>query len=234
MSIDRGMDKEYMVLVCFLAVSVIKNLPANAGEARDVDLIPGLGRPPGIGNSNPVQFPCLENSMERGVCRAVAHVVWKSQTWLREWALLCAYNEILLSHKRKGLPQWLSGKESTWNARDAGSSLFPELGRPLGGGNGNLLQYSFWENPTDSGAWQATVHGVTKNQMWLSDRDCMHMLKLMICMHLEFFQVLASELEMLGGFQLFISFGCLKFPQCYSTLNKFESSCLFIKVIVRN
>ena len=75
MSIDRGMDKEYMVLVCFLAVSVIKNLPANAGEARDVDLIPGLGRPPGIGNSNPFQFPCLENSMERGVCRAVAHVV---------------------------------------------------------------------------------------------------------------------------------------------------------------
>ena len=69
MSIDRGMDKEYMVLVCFLAVSVIKNLPANAGEARDVDLIPGLGRPPGIRNSNPFQslaskIPWKEESVE--------------------------------------------------------------------------------------------------------------------------------------------------------------------------
>ena len=228
-----GMDKD-VVLGCFSAVSVVQNLPANAGDARDADLIPGLGRSPGEGNGNPFQFPCLENSMERGDCRAAAHAVSKSQTWLSAWALSRAYNEILLSNKRKGLPQWLSGKESTWNARDAGSGLFPELGRPLGGGNGNLLQYSFWENPMDSGAWQATVHGVTEKQIWLRDRDCMHMLKLTICMHLEFFQVLVSELEILGGFQLFISFGCLKFAQCYSTLNTFESNCLFIKVVVRN
>ena len=46
---------------------------------------------------------------------------------------------------------------------------FPELGRCPGGGNGNLLQYSCLGNPTDRGAWQATVHGVTKSQTWLSD-----------------------------------------------------------------
>ena len=68
MSIGRGMDKENVVLVCFSAVSVVKNLLANAGDARDMDLIPGLGRSPEVGNGNPLQFPCLENSMERGAC----------------------------------------------------------------------------------------------------------------------------------------------------------------------
>ena len=43
--------------------SVIKNLPANA---RDAGLIPGSGRSPGVGNANPLQYSCLENSMIRG------------------------------------------------------------------------------------------------------------------------------------------------------------------------
>ena len=55
-------------------------------------------------------------------------------------------------------------KSSPANAgdiRDVG--LVPELGRSPGGGHGNLLQYSCLENPMDRGAWQAIVHGVTKN-----------------------------------------------------------------------
>ena len=43
-----------------------KNLPANAGDAGDVGLIPESGRPPGEGNGNPLQYSCLENSMDRG------------------------------------------------------------------------------------------------------------------------------------------------------------------------
>ena len=46
-------------------VQLVKNLPANTGDARDVGLIPGLGRFPGIGNGNPLQYSCLENSMDR-------------------------------------------------------------------------------------------------------------------------------------------------------------------------
>ena len=46
------------------------------------------------------------------------------------------------------------------DARDAG--LIPELGRSPGGGNGIPLQYSYWENSMDRGAWRATVHGVAK------------------------------------------------------------------------
>ena len=45
---------------------MVKNLPSNAGDIRDVCLIPGLGRSPGIGNGNPFQYSCLENPMDRG------------------------------------------------------------------------------------------------------------------------------------------------------------------------
>ena len=48
-------------------VSVLKNLPANAGDIKDTGSIPGLGRSPGEGNGNPLQNPCLENRMERSL-----------------------------------------------------------------------------------------------------------------------------------------------------------------------
>ena len=45
---------------------VVKNLPANAGDIRDLGSIPGLGRSPGRGHGNPLQFSCLGNPMDRG------------------------------------------------------------------------------------------------------------------------------------------------------------------------
>ena len=59
-----------------------------------------------------------------------------------------------------GLPGGSVGKESTCNTGDLG--LIPGLGRSPGEGNGNTLQYSCLENPMDRGAWQATVHEVTR------------------------------------------------------------------------
>ena len=44
---------------------MVKNLPANVGDARDAGLIPGLGRSPGVGNGSPFQYSCLENSMDK-------------------------------------------------------------------------------------------------------------------------------------------------------------------------
>ena len=46
---------------------MVKNLPANARDPRVVGLIPGSRRSPGVGNGNPLQYSCLENSMDRGV-----------------------------------------------------------------------------------------------------------------------------------------------------------------------
>ena len=59
---------------------VVKNLPANAGDIRDTGLIPGSGRCPGGGHSNPLQYSCLENSTDRGAWRATVHGVAKSLT----------------------------------------------------------------------------------------------------------------------------------------------------------
>ena len=53
--------------------SVVKNLPANVKDARDVGLISGSGRSPGVGNGNPFQYSCLENFMERGALHATVH-----------------------------------------------------------------------------------------------------------------------------------------------------------------
>ena len=46
---------------------VVKNLPANAGDIKDTGSIPGSGRYPGGGHSNPFQYPCLENPMDRSL-----------------------------------------------------------------------------------------------------------------------------------------------------------------------
>ena len=61
--------------------SEVKNLPAHAGEAG---LIPGSGRPPAEGNSNPLQYSCLDNSMDIEARQATVHEVAKSWTRLKQ------------------------------------------------------------------------------------------------------------------------------------------------------
>ena len=56
---------------------MVKNLPANAG---DLGLIPGLGRSPGEGNDNPLQYSRLRNAMDRGAWRAIVHGVAKRES----------------------------------------------------------------------------------------------------------------------------------------------------------
>ena len=56
---------------------MVKNLPANAGDIRDLGSIPGSGRSPGGGRGNPLQYSCLENSMDRGAWQAMVHRVNK-------------------------------------------------------------------------------------------------------------------------------------------------------------
>ena len=58
---------------------MVKYLPANAGDIRHVDLIPGSGRSPGRRHGNPLQYSCLGNPMDRGAWRAMVHGVAK--TW---------------------------------------------------------------------------------------------------------------------------------------------------------
>ena len=80
MRVREGFIKDYTVLLGFRGGASVKNPPANAGDIRDVGLIPGLGRSPGGGDDNPLQHSCLENPMDRGGWWAMAHRVEKSLT----------------------------------------------------------------------------------------------------------------------------------------------------------
>ena len=64
----------------FAGGTLIKNLPANARDERDMSSIPGLGRSPGVGNGNPSQYSCLENSMDRGAWWTIVPGVTKGWT----------------------------------------------------------------------------------------------------------------------------------------------------------
>ena len=63
---------------------VVKNLPEDAGNKRDGGLIPGSGRSPGEWNGNPLQYSCLQNSMDKGVWQSIVHGVAKSETQLSD------------------------------------------------------------------------------------------------------------------------------------------------------
>ena len=70
----------------FLDGSVVNNLSSNVGDSGSPDSILGLGRSPGEGNGNPLQYSCLENSMDRTGWQATVHGIAKSWTWLHNWA----------------------------------------------------------------------------------------------------------------------------------------------------
>ena len=74
--------RSLITLKVFSDGSVVKNLPANAGDAGDMCSIPGLGRSPGGGGGNSLQYSCPENSIERGAWGA--HGIVKSQTGLSD------------------------------------------------------------------------------------------------------------------------------------------------------
>ena len=84
-------------------------------------------------------------------------------------ALLCCSRPLFeeVSYGTHGLPWWLNSKESACNAADVG--LIPGSERSPGKGNGYLRQYSCLGNPTDRGAWRATVHRVAKSWTQLSN-----------------------------------------------------------------
>ena len=73
-------DKHYYILLLLGGAS--SKEPTSAGDVRGVDLIPELGRSPGGGHSNPLQYFCLENPLDRGTWQAMVQRAATSQTVL--------------------------------------------------------------------------------------------------------------------------------------------------------
>ena len=116
-----------------------KNLPASAGDSRDTDLIPGSGRSLGIGNGNPLQNSCLENSMDRGAWQSTSPWGHKELDTTK----VTEHTPILL----EDFPAALVVKNPPDNARDTGDvGSTPGSERCTGEGNDNPFQYSCLEN----------------------------------------------------------------------------------------
>ena len=88
-----GHDWSNLAAVAAAAALLICRLPrwlsgsvCNAGDAGDMDSIPGLGRSPGEGHGNPLRYSCLENPMDREAWRATVPGVTKSRTQASDWA----------------------------------------------------------------------------------------------------------------------------------------------------
>ena len=110
---------------------------------RDSGSIPGLGRSPGGGHGNPLQYSCLEDPMERGAWRMTVHGVKKSQTRLKRLSSSSGHTW--------PFPSSSAGKESTCNSGDPVS--IPESRRSAGEGKGYPLQCS----------WASLVAQLVKN-----------------------------------------------------------------------
>ena len=99
-------SKLYSWWMSFPGGSVVKNLPAKAG---DMSLIPGSRRSPGEGNGNPLQCSCLENPTDRGTWWATVHGVAKSRTWLSNWTTTKTADEYLYSPTEQNKGPVMSG-----------------------------------------------------------------------------------------------------------------------------
>ena len=75
---ENSGTRAQMNQIHYPGIAVVKNPPANAGNAKDTGLIPGSGRSPGEGNGNPLQYSCLENLTDRGTWWATVHEVAES------------------------------------------------------------------------------------------------------------------------------------------------------------
>ena len=161
----------------FPAGTVVKNLPASAGGTREMLSIPGLGRSPGVGHGNPLQYPCLENP--HGQSSLVGFSPYGDKSWMR-LKRLSTHTHQCMRCKRHGFDPWV--RKIPWSRK---------------------WQPDCQENFKDRGAWWAAVHGVTKSQIQLS--TCDHTVEYYTAMKMKhtqyglFFNLKMNDREFPGG-----------------------------------
>ena len=132
-------------------VLVVKNPPANTGDLRDAGSIPGSERSPREGNGNPLQYSCLENSMDSGAWQATVHRVAKCQTRLKRLSMLDA--------------RQIAAK----SLQSCPTSCDPIDGSPPGSPVPGILQARTleWVAISFSNAWKWKVKGKSLSRVWL-------------------------------------------------------------------
>ena len=87
---------------------VVRNLPANAGDKRDVGSIPRLRQSPGRGHGNLLQYSCWDNPMDRGTYQVTVHRIPQSWTRLKQFSIhaLMAFSQVLLWRSSSILISW--------------------------------------------------------------------------------------------------------------------------------
>ena len=134
-----------------------QNGKESACDTKDLGSISGLGRSPGAGLGNPLQYSCLESSMDRGDWQALVLGVTKI------WTQLSDYHAHLHAWASLGFSGGSEVKNNLQcRRRRSHSFLSPGLEDPLKKKNGHPFQYSCLGNPMDRGAWQVTLHGFAK------------------------------------------------------------------------
>ena len=93
---------------------MVQNPLASAGDARDVGLIPGLGRSPGEGSGTPLQYSCLEDPMDGGAWWAAVHGVSKSRTRLSDFTFTFHFHA--LEKEMAPTPVFLPGESHGWRS----------------------------------------------------------------------------------------------------------------------
>ena len=97
----------------------IKESTCNVGDTGDLGSIPGSGRSPGEGHDNPLQYSCLENSMDRAASRAIVHRVARSQARLKQLSMSPSMCKRVIETEKKRDMREKQGKEpkdkQTWD-----------------------------------------------------------------------------------------------------------------------
>ena len=140
----------------------------------DLGSIPGLGRSPGEGHDNPLQYSCLGNSMDRGAWWAIVYGVQESEMTEQRTLSLYGDNSHIRQFTHLGcMNQWFSlAAQMVKNlpAMSGDLGLIPRSGKCPGEGNGCPLQYSCLENAMDRGVWRAIAHRIAESDTteWLT------------------------------------------------------------------
>ena len=131
----------------FLGDSVVKNLPANAGDEGDASPIPVSRRFPGGWNGSPLQYSCLEKPMDRGAWWTIVHRITKSQTWQS----MCTCAHIYTSSTMNPLHGSLS-------CPDEGACITQQSKEPCRARSLKIVQPQKWQNNLGSFPRQTTQH----------------------------------------------------------------------------